>query len=120
MIVLPSVVQKLSLREPLEDFFATLSSASVAARSSARFCNRYVSDFPDVLGAGNVIAGAASTDLGDALLQLDAYKAGEVTVQSVEGTVEIRRGQRQAFLRKVKLARSVPKGTRKVRATETT
>ena len=49
-----------------------------------RFCNRYVSDFPDVLGAGNVIACAASTDLGDALLQLDAYKAGEVTVQSVE------------------------------------
>ena len=82
-----------------------------------RFCNRYVSDFPDILGAGNVVAGAASTDLGDALLQIDAYKAGEVTVTGIEGTVEIRRGQRQAFLRKVKLPRSVRKGTRKVPAT---
>ena len=59
-----------------------------------RFCNRYVSDFPDAFGAGNVVAGAASTDLGDALLRIDGYKAGEVTVTGVDGTVEISRGQR--------------------------
>ena len=82
-----------------------------------RFCNRYVSDFPDAFGAGNVVAGAASTDLGDALLRIDGYKAGEVTVTGVDGTVEISRGQDQAFLRKVKLPRSIPRGTRKVRAT---
>jgi len=82
-----------------------------------RFCNRYVSDFPDAFGAGNVVAGAASTDLGDALLRIDGYKAGEVTVTGVDGTVKISRGQDQAFLRKVKLPRSIPRGTRKVRAT---
>jgi hypothetical protein len=86
-------------------------------RDPLRFCNRYVSDFPDVFGAGNVIAGAASTDLADALLRIDGYKAGEVHVAAVDGTVAISRGQRQAFLRKVRLPRSVRKGTREVRAT---
>jgi hypothetical protein len=86
-------------------------------REPVRFCNRYVSDFPDPLGAGNVIAGAASADLADALLQVDGFKAGEVHVTAVDGTVEIARGQRQAFLRNVILPRRVRKGTRKVRAT---
>ena len=86
-------------------------------RDPARFCNRYVSDFPDPLGAGNVVAGAASADLADALVQVDGYKAGEVHVTGVEGAVEIGRGQRQAFLRKVVLPRTVRKGTREVPAT---
>ncbi|MET0770829.1 MAG: hypothetical protein ABW081_13015 [Solirubrobacteraceae bacterium] len=86
-------------------------------RSPLRFCNRYVSDFLDLLGAGNVIAEAASTDLGDALARIDGYKAGEVHVTRVDGTVEISRGQRQAFLRKVTLPRTIRKGTRKVQAT---
>ena len=64
-----------------------------------------------------MIAEAASTDLGDALARIDGYKAGEVHVTRVDGTVAISRGQRQAFLRKVELPRTIRKGTRKVRAT---
>jgi hypothetical protein len=86
-------------------------------REPLRFCNRYVSDFLDSLGAGNVIAEAASTDLGDALARIDGYKAGEVHVARVDGTVAISRGQRQAFVRKIELPRTIRKGTRKVRAT---
>lgn len=86
-------------------------------RAPLDFCNRYVSDVPDALGAGNVVAGAASNDLLDALLLIDAYKAGEVHVTGVKGIVDIARGQRQAFLRQVSLPRRVRAGTRSVRAT---
>jgi hypothetical protein len=71
----------------------------------ARFCNRYVSDVPDQFGAGNVIAGAASADLFQALTLIDGYKASELHVTGVEATVQISRGQRQAFLRDVRLPR---------------
>jgi hypothetical protein len=88
------------------------------AKAPAHFCNRYVSDVPDPLGAGNVIAGAASMDLLQALLLIDGYKASELHVTGVEGTVEIRRGQRQAFLRSVRLPRRAVAGAR-VKATLT-
>ena len=81
-----------------------------------RFCNRYVSDVPDALGAGNVVAGAASTDLLDALALIDGYKAGEVHVTGINGDVQIARGQRQAFLRGVRLPRRARAG-KKVPAT---
>ena len=86
------------------------------AREPARFCNRYVSDVPDALGAGNVVAGAASTDLLEALGLIDTFKAGEVHVTGVDVVVQIARGQRQAFLRGVRLPRRARAGQR-VRAT---
>jgi len=87
-------------------------------RAPARFCNRYVSDAPDQTGAGNVVAGAASTDLFTAFGLIDSYKASALHVTGVEGTVEIRRGQRQAYLRSVRLPRRGKAG-HSVRATLT-
>ena len=83
-----------------------------------RFCNRYVSDQPDVLGAGNVVAAAASTDLLTALSLVDGFKAAPLHVTAVEGDVQIQRGQRLAYLRSVRLPRTARAG-RRVRATLT-
>ena len=87
-------------------------------KQPVRFCNRYVSDQPDALGAGNVVAGAASSDLLEALLLIDGYKASEIHVSGIEVSVEIQRGQRQAYLRNVRLPRRARAGQR-VRATLT-
>ena len=85
-------------------------------RRPVGFCNRYVSDAPDALGAGNVVASAASTDLLEALALVDSFKAGEVQVTGVDADVQIARGQRQAFLRGVRLPRRARAG-QKVSAT---
>ena len=82
------------------------------APKPVRFCNRYVSDVPDAFGAGNVVAGAASTDLLEALALVDAFKAGEVHVTAVDAEVQIARGQQQAFLRSVRLPRRARAGQR--------
>jgi hypothetical protein len=81
-----------------------------------RFCNRYVTDLPDALGAGNLVAGSASTDLLEALTLVDTFKAGEVHVTAVDADVKIERGQRQAFLRGVRLPKRGRAG-KKVTAT---
>ena len=65
---------------------------------------------PDSLGPGNVIAEAASSDLGDALARIDGFKPGQVHVTGVDGARRISRGQRQAFLRKVSLPRRSARG----------
>jgi hypothetical protein len=80
------------------------------APKPVRFCNRYVSDVPDALGAGNVVAGAASTDLLEALSLVDSFKAGEVHVTRIDVEVQIARGQQQAFLRSVRLPRRARAG----------
>jgi hypothetical protein len=74
-------------------------------RRPARFCNRYVSDLADPFGAGNVVAAAAGSDLLSALAMVDAFKASEVRVTGVEANIKIQRGQRQAFLQRVRLPR---------------
>jgi len=84
-------------------------------REPVRFCNRYVSDVPDP-GAGNVVASTAGGDLLAALALVDSFKAGKVHVRSVDVAVEIARGQRQAFLRRVRLPRRARAG-QSVRAT---
>jgi hypothetical protein len=86
------------------------------APEPVRFCNRYVTDAPDPFGAGNVVASAASTDLLSALSLVDSFKAGAAHVTAVEADVEMARGQRQAFLRSVRLPRRGRAG-RKVTAT---
>jgi hypothetical protein len=85
-------------------------------REPVRFCNRYVSDVSDAFGAGNVVAGAASTDLLQSLGLVDSFKAGVVHVTGVDADVQIARGQRQAFLRAVRLPRRGRAG-KKVTAT---
>jgi len=95
------------------------SAITLAERTApVRFCNRYVSDLPDQSGAGNVVAAAASADLFQALTLIDAYKASAVHVTGVESTVQLRRGQRQAYLRDVRLPRRGKAG-HSVRATLT-
>jgi hypothetical protein len=84
------------------------------APEPVRFCNRYVSDTPD--GLGNVVASAASGDLLSALALVDSFKAGEIHVTGVDADVQIARGQRQAYLRSVRLPRRGRAG-RKVTAT---
>jgi hypothetical protein len=86
------------------------------APQPVRFCNRYVSDQPDLFGGGNTIASSASTDLFQALSLVDSFKAGQARVTGVEADVRIARGQRQAFLRRVVLPRRGRAG-KKVRAT---
>jgi hypothetical protein len=92
-------------------FKITLREAS----KPVRFCNRYVSDIADPL-SGNTIAGAASSDLYSALSLVDFFRDAPVHVTDVEGTIEISRGQDQAFLRKVKLPKRARSGA-KVSAT---
>jgi hypothetical protein len=84
------------------------------APDPVRFCNRYVSDTPD--GLGNVVASAASGDLLAALALVDSFKAGEVHVTGIDADVQIARGQRQAYLRGVRLRRRGRAG-KKVTAT---
>ncbi|HTE61472.1 MAG TPA: hypothetical protein VK631_14065, partial [Solirubrobacteraceae bacterium] len=74
-------------------------------KQPVRFCNRYVSDVPDLSGSGNVVAAAASSDLLQALGLIDGYKASELHVTGVEVNVKISRGQDQAYLRSVRLPR---------------
>jgi len=77
-----------------------------------RFCNRYVSDTADPLGAGNIVAAAAGDDLLEALTLIGAYKASPVHVTAVDGNVRIGRGQRLAYLRNVRLPRRARAGAR--------
>jgi hypothetical protein len=84
---------------------ACFTIAFAEAAEPVRFCNRYVSDVADPFGAGNVVAGAASSDLLSALALVDSFKAREVHVTGVDVDVQIARGQQQAFLRKVRLPR---------------
>ena len=73
-------------------------------KKPARFCNRYVTDVADPLGAGNVVAAAAGADLLSAIALVDAYKASELQVTGVEANLKIQRGQRQAYLQRVRAA----------------
>jgi hypothetical protein len=95
---------------------ACFALAFAQAPEPVRFCNRYVTDAPDPLGAGNVVAGAASADLAEALALVDSFKAGTVRVTGVDVDIRIGRGQRQAYLRGVRLPRRGRAGT-KVSAT---
>jgi hypothetical protein len=74
-------------------------------KQPARFCNRYVTDVADPFGAGNIVAAAAGSDLLSAIALIDAYKASDLQVTGVEANLQIRRGQRQAYLQRVRLPR---------------
>jgi len=79
----------------------------------ARFCNRYLSSgiFDPTLGPlGNPIAFSASTDASTAFSMIDFYEGRPPHVSNVHAEVEIRRGERLAFLRRVRAPRRVKPG----------
>ena len=81
----------------------------------ARFCNRYVSAFPadeDFVGTANTVAARASSDVFDALAAIDDYQGTPPRIGEVAVRIDLRRGERRAFLRSVKLPRRVRPGQR--------
>jgi hypothetical protein len=79
----------------------------------ARFCNRYVSSslFDPLSGAlGNPIAVNAATDAQTAFTLIDMYEGRPPHVATVTSDVDIRRGERVAFLRGVKAPKRVKPG----------
>ena len=80
-----------------------------------RVCNRYVTGSLDESGIGSLLAARAGQDVLDLVSQLDTYKAGRVHPTGLSVTLDLRRGQRQAFLREVDLPAHVRPG-RTVRA----
>jgi len=79
-----------------------------------RFCNRYISEGSVESGGGlvNVVASRAGTDAADALGLLDTFKVAGLHVTNVAARISVRRGQRQALLRSVRMPRRVRPGQR--------
>jgi hypothetical protein len=75
-----------------------------------RLCNRYVTGSLDESGVGSLLAARAGQDVLDLVTELDGYKAGRVHVTGMSVTLDARRGQRQAFLRDVRLPARVRPG----------
>jgi hypothetical protein len=79
----------------------------------ARFCNRYLSSslFDPFLGPlGNAIAFNAGMDASTAFSLIDIYEGRPPHVSNVTADVDIRRGERLAFLRRIKAPRRVKPG----------
>jgi hypothetical protein len=86
-----------------------------------RVCNRYVSEAPadpDFSGTSSVVAARAASDAFDALAMLEEYQGPPPHVTEVAARIDIRRGQRQAFLQHVRVPSTIRPGSRiRVRAT---
>jgi hypothetical protein len=81
----------------------------------ARYCNRYVSSgiFDPFAGAlGNPIASNAAMDASAAFSLIELFTGPTPHVSNVHSEVEIRRGERVAFLRRVRAPRRVRSGQR--------
>jgi hypothetical protein len=79
----------------------------------ARFCNRYVSSgiFDPFLGPlGNPIGFNAAMDASSAFTLIELFQGRAPHVSNVHAEVELRRGERVAFLRRVKAPRRVRPG----------
>jgi hypothetical protein len=79
----------------------------------ARFCNRYLSSSiiaPDAGALGNPIAFNAAFDVFDAVSMIERYEGRAPHVTKVAANIEMRRGERLAFLRRVKAPRRVRPG----------
>jgi hypothetical protein len=87
----------------------------------ARFCNRYLSSTiidPEAGPFGNPIAFSAAIDTLDAIGLIESYEGRTPHVTRVGANLDIRRGERLAFLRRVKAPRRVRRGrTVKLRVT---
>jgi hypothetical protein len=82
-----------------------------------RVCNRYVSAIApaDPEAGANIVAAGGASDALSALTEIDEFKPRALHVTEFAARVKLRRGLRQAFLRKVDLPRRVRPG-RRVRA----
>ena len=82
-----------------------------------RLCNRYVSAIApsDPEAGANIVAAGGASDALSALTEIDNYKPRALHVTEFAARVKLRRGLRQAFLRRVELPRRVRPG-RRVRA----
>lgn len=79
----------------------------------ARFCNRYVSSgiFDPFLGPlGNPIAFNAAMDASGAFTLIDVYQGPTPHVANVHAEIELRRGERVAFLRRMRAPRRARPG----------
>jgi hypothetical protein len=87
----------------------------------ARFCNRYVASQvrdPDAGPLGNEVAFDAAIDVLDAVTLIETYTGPPPHVRGLEATVDLHRGERLAYLRRVKAPKRVRPGSRvKVRVT---
>jgi hypothetical protein len=91
-------------------------------KKPARFCNRYVSSgiFDPFLGPlGNPIAFNAAMDASSAFSLIEIFQGPTPHVSNVHAEIETRRGERVAFLRKVKAPKRVKSGQKSVRLTVT-
>jgi hypothetical protein len=87
-------------------------------KKAARFCNRYVSSgsFDPFLGPlGNPIAFNAAMDASSAFSLIEVFQGPTPHVSNVHAEIETRRGERVAFLRKVKAPKRVESGQKSVR-----
>jgi hypothetical protein len=77
-----------------------------------RICNRYVSDgtVPAPGGLGNLVALRAGNDVSEVMTLLDSYKPAGLHVTELAARIQVERGQRQAFMRKIRLPRRVRPG----------
>ena len=84
-------------------------------RNPARFCNRYLSStiFDPMAGPlSNPIAFPAAFDASDAIALIEAFEGKTPHVTSLRARVDLRRGERLAFLRGVDAPRRVRPGQR--------
>ena len=92
-----------------------------ALRRPTRFCNRYVSSGPadpDFSGTADTVAARASSDVFEALSDIDAYQGRPPEVSEIAVRMDLARGEQRAFLRSVRLPHRVRAGHRvRVRAT---
>jgi hypothetical protein len=82
-----------------------------------RLCNRYVSALApsDPEAGANIVAAGGASDALSALTEIDQFKPRPLHVTEFAARVKLRRGLRQAFIRRVELPRRVRPG-RRVRA----
>jgi hypothetical protein len=82
-------------------------------KKPARFCNRYLSSAimdPEAGALGNAVAFSAAIDALDAVSLIEAFEGRTPHVRRLHATVELRRGERLAFLRRVRAPRRVRPG----------
>jgi hypothetical protein len=86
--------------------------------SGVRICNRYVfgGTAPSDGFGLNLAAGLAASDVVEVMSLIDGYRFGNLRVTDLSARLELQRGARQAYMRKLRLPRRISPGQRRVRA----
>ncbi|MFL5843790.1 MAG: hypothetical protein ACJ762_03785 [Solirubrobacteraceae bacterium] len=98
---------------PLNTSGSMCVSFKVAERTKALgFCNTYVAAGTGLAsdGAGALLGSAPVSDFGSAAALLDTYRAGPLTVTSVNVTLNLRRGLAQAYMTRLTGPEKVTRG----------